>query len=453
VSADAADDLRRALDALEPRAFAVEIEAGIRELYPICRSVTGDGVRRSLRVLQRIAPIELHEVPSGTQVFDWVVPREWTFRAARLVGPTGELVLDAAKSNLHVLNYSAPFKGRVTLEELQKHLHSLPEKPSLVPYRTSYYREDWGFCLSDAQRSRLAPGLYEVDIDTTLADGALTYGELVVRGALDAEVLVSTHVCHPSLANDNCAGMVMCATIARLLYATRPRYSYRFLFAPGTIGAITWLALHERDAKRIAHGLTAACVGGAGRFTYKRSRRGSAEIDRAAAHVLAHCGEEHEVRDFAPYGYDERQYCSPAFDLAVGSLTRTPYGEFPEYHTSADDLSFVRPDKVVGTLRRYLEVLEVLEGNGTYVNLSPRCEPQLGRRGLFGAMGGRNDATANEMALLWVLNLSDGTRSLLDVAERARMPFREIRRAARALERAGLLAQTEGVHRTEGMKR
>jgi aminopeptidase-like protein len=436
---DAAEDLRRAADGLDARGLGAELHGVVRELYPICRSITGEGLRRSLRILQRLAPLELREVPTGTQVFDWVVPREWTFRSARLIAPTGEVVADAARLNLHVLNYSAPFRGKVGLEELQAHLHSLPDKPSLVPYRTSYYKESWGFCLSEEQRQRLQPGEYEVEIDTALADGSLTYGELVVPGAQPDEVLISTHCCHPSLANDNCAGMAMCAEIARLLCGMRPRYTYRFLFVPGTIGAIAWLALNEKRARRIAHGLVAACVGDSGRLTYKRSRRGSAEIDRAVAHVLAHSGQEHEIRDFVPYGYDERQYCSPGFDLAVGSLTRTPYGEYPEYHTSADDPGLVKPEKLVDTLRRYLEVLEVLEGNRAYLNLSPKCEPQLGKRGLYQSVGGQSHAVASQMAMLWVLNQSDGTRTLLDVAERSKLAFPELRRAAEALARAGLL--------------
>lgn len=436
---DAALDLRRAIDTLDEPALGAQMHALVRELYPICRSITGEGLRQSLRLLQRVAPIELHEVPSRTQVFDWQVPREWTFRSARLTGPGGEVVVDAARSNLHVLNYSAPFRGRVPLAELQKHLHSLPDKPALVPYRTSYYREDWGFCLSDEQRLRLPAGDYLVEIDTSLAAGSLTLGEAVVPGAQDDEVLISTHCCHPALANDNCAGMAMCATLARIMGALRPRYTYRFLFVPGTIGAIAWLALNEARARRIRHGLVAACVGDGGRLTYKRSRKGDAEIDRAVAHVLGTSGQDHEIRDFTPYGYDERQYCSPGFNLAVGSLTRTPYGEYPEYHTSADDPDLVKPEKMADTLRRYLETFEVLEGNRAFVNLAPMCEPQLGKRGLYGSIGGQSHAAATQMAMLWVLNLSDGTRSLLEVAERARLPFAEVHRAAVALEGAGLL--------------
>jgi aminopeptidase-like protein len=438
---DAAEDLRQAAAGVDAQALGAELHELVRELYPICRSITGEGLRRSLRILQRMVPLELREVPTGTRVFDWVVPKEWTFRSARLRAPGGELILDAQRLNLHVLNYSKPFRGKVSLEELQRHLYSLPHRPSFVPYRTSYYKEDWGFCLSEQQRQTLRPGEYEVEIDTELADGSLTYGEIVVPGSQDDEVLISTHCCHPSLANDNCAGMAMCAALARLLRGMKPRYSYRFLFVPGTIGAIAWLARNEQRASRIAHGLVAACVGDAGRLTYKRSRRGDAAIDRAVVHVLSHCGQDHEVRDFSPYGYDERQYCSPGFDLPVGSLTRTPYGEYPEYHTSADDPGLVKPEKLVDTLCRYLNVFEVLEGDRAFVNLSPKCEPQLGKRGLYAPVGGQSHAAAKQMAMLWVLNLSDGKHALLEIAERARMPFADIDRAARALHAAGLLAE------------
>jgi aminopeptidase-like protein len=437
---NAAGELRAAIDAVDPATLGAELHAGMRELYPICRSITGDGLRASLRLLQRWAPLELHEVPTGTRVFDWEVPREWNLRSARLWGPDGELIADAARLNLHLLNYSVPFRGTVGLDELQAHLHSLPEAPELVPYRTSYYREAWGFCLADSVRRRLRPGDYRVEIDTTLADGSLSYGELFLPGREEREVLISTHCCHPSLANDNCAGMVMCAALARVLSGMERRYGYRFLFVPGTIGAITWLALNEERTSRIAHGLVAACAGDAGMLTYKRSRRGDAEIDRAVIQVLRHSEKEHRIRDFTPYGYDERQYGSPGFDLPVGSLTRTPYGEYPEYHTSADEPSLVKPEKLADTFRRYLEAFEVLEGNETYRNLQPKCEPQLGKRGLYGLVGGQSHAAAFQMAMLWVLNMSDGSKSLLEVAERSGVPFPELRRAAEALERGGLLA-------------
>jgi aminopeptidase-like protein len=438
---DAALEIGRLAGSLDADRLGGEMHALVRELYPVCRSITGEGLRLSLRTLGRLAPLELHEVPSGTQVFDWVVPKEWNLRAARLTAPDGTVIADADRLNLHVLNYSVPFRGKVPLEELQRHLHSIPEKPDLVPYRTSYYKEEWGFCLAHRDRARLSPGSYEVLIDTTLASGSLTYGELALPGASADEVLVSVHCCHPSLANDNLSGMALAATLARLLNGLPLRYTYRFVFAPGTIGAITWLARNEHRTARIRHGLVVACVGDGGHLHYKRSRRGDAEIDRAVAHVLRHGGEPYELRDFTPYGYDERQYCSPGFDLPVGSLTRTPHGEYPEYHTSGDDPALVKPDRLVHSLRAYLAVLQILEGNRRYLNLSPRCEPQLGKRGLYGTIGGQSHAAADQTSMLWVLNQSDGRKSLLDVAERAQLPFPDVYAAARALEAAGLLAE------------
>jgi aminopeptidase-like protein len=440
---DAAEAIRRRIEALDVPAVGARMHGLVRELYPICRSITGDGVRRSLRVLQGLAPLELHEVPTGTAVFDWEVPKEWNLRRATLRGPDGEIVADSDRLNLHVLNYSVPHRARVGLDELQRHLHSLPDQPALVPYRTSYYREDWGFCIADDVRRLLAPGLYEVDIDTTLEDGSLTYGELVVRGMSDEEVLVSAHCCHPALANDNLSGMVLVGMLGQILSSLSPRYTYRFLVAPGTIGAIAWLALHEATATRIRHGLVAACVGDRGPMTYKRSRRGNADIDRAVMLVLARSGQTHQIRDFTPYGYDERQYCSPGFDLPVGSLTRTPHGEYPEYHTSGDSPDLVDPSRLAESLVRYLEVFEVLEGNRRYENLLPKCEPRLGKRGLYGTVGGQSHADDWQMSLLWVLNLCDGRHALLEVAERSGLPFTSVRRAAQALESAGLLRAVE----------
>jgi aminopeptidase-like protein len=326
------------------------------------------------------------------------------------------------------------------LAELRQHLHTLPEHPDWIPYRTSYYAEQWGFCASQRLVDSLPDGDYQVCVDTTLADGHLTYAEHLVPGRTEDEVLVSCHVCHPSLANDNLSGIAVATRLGRMLGRSRPRYSYRFLFIPGTIGSITWLARNEDRVGRIRHGLVLACVGDPGGFTYKRSRRGDAEVDRAVAHVLERSGRAHRVVDFSPYGYDERQFCSPGFDLPVGCLSRTPYAAYPEYHTSADDLDLVRPEHLQESLEVAWEVLQVLEGNRRYLNLSPKGEPQLGKRGLYGSIGGRSDAEERQMAMLWVLNLSDGDHTLLDVADRARLPFSVVADAARELERVGLLA-------------
>ncbi len=411
----------------------------ITAAYPICRSITGDGVRRTLRMIQERIPLEIREVPTGTQVFDWTVPKEWNIRGAWIKDPSGEKIVDFQDCNLHVLNYSVPVHEKLPLAELKKHLFTLPDKPDLIPYRTSYYKEAWGFCLRHRTLESLPEGEYEVLIDSTLADGSLTYGECLLPGDSEREVLLSTHVCHPSLCNDNLSGIAVMTELARELQARpRRRYSYRFLFIPGTIGSITWLALNE---VKIDHGLVAANLGDPGRFHYKKSRRGNAEIDRAVLAVLKASGEPFGVEEFVPFGYDERQYCSPGFNLAVGSLTRTPYGRYPEYHTSADNLDFVKPEALEGSLRTYLAVMGVLEGNRRYRNLNPNCEPQLGRRGLYRTLGGDESGRARELALLWVLNLSDGEHSLLDVTERSGMSFAVIREAADALLEVGLLEE------------
>jgi aminopeptidase-like protein len=421
--------------------IGVEMHRLMTELYPICRSITGDGLRTSLRILQKHIPLELHEVPSGTQVFDWTVPREWNIRDAYVKDTRGEKVIDFQRSNLHVVNYSVPIHEKIPLERLKQHLHSIPEQPDWIPYRTSYYKEYWGFCLPHRTLEALEEGEYEVTIDSSLKAGHLTYGEYYLKGETDDEILISSHSCHPSLCNDNLSGMALATFLAKHLTTLELRYSYRFLFIPGTIGSITWLTLNESQVPKIKHGLVVACVGDPGKLTYKKSRRGSAEIDRAVMHVLKYSGQDYEVVDFTPYGYDERQYCSPAFNLAVGSLTRTPHGRYPEYHTSADDLGLVQPAYLADSLVKYLAVLDILENNKKYRNNNPKCEPQLGRRGLYAAFGGRKDASQYEMAMLWVLNYSDGAHDLLEIAERSDFEFQVIRGAAEALLKNNLLEE------------
>jgi aminopeptidase-like protein len=409
----------------------------VRELFPICRSITGDGLRRTLRRLQDFIPLELHEVASGTPVFDWTVPHEWNITDAWIADGSGRRVVDFRQHSLHVMSYSVPVRARMSLTELRPHLHTLPDHPEWIPYRTSYYREAWGFCLSQRTLDALQEGEYEVVIESSLAPGSLTLGECVLPGETTDELFFSVHCCHPSLANDNLAGMAVATFLARTLTTSPRRHTIRFLFIPGTIGSITWLALHEREASRIRGGLVLSCLGDAGRFNYKRSRRGNAVVDRAVEQVLRQGG-EHGISDFVPYGYDERQYCSPGFDLPVGCLTRTPNGRYPEYHTSADDPDFVRAEALEESLETCLRIVELLDRNATYVNLNPKCEPQLGRRGLYRSTGGQQLA-GYELALLWVLNQSDGGRSLIDITERSGLPFDVVRRAADALEQAGLL--------------
>lgn len=413
----------------------------IKELYPICRSITGEGVRATLRVIQKHIPLEIKEVPSGTKVFDWTVPLEWNVSDAYVMNRAGKRVIDFQSHNLHLMSYSLPVRKKMSLEELRPHLFSLPTHPEWIPYRTSYYKENWGFCVRHADLEKLLDDEYDVVIDSTIQTGFLTYGEAYLPGEVSDEVLVSCHVCHPSMCNDNLSGITVAVKLAETMAARSRRYSYRFLFIPGTIGSITWLAQNQQTVFRIRHGIVVTGVGDAGNVTYKKSREGNAEIDRAMTHVLRHSGEAHSIIDFFPYGYDERQYCSPGFNLPVGCLMRTPHGQYPEYHSSADNLDFIRPESLSRSYAHCLQVFELLEGNRVYVNQSPKCEPQLGRRGLYRAVAGQQENQSRELALLWVLNMSDGRHALLEIADRAGLPFCQIQSAAEALVVAGLLKE------------
>ncbi len=432
--------VRALLTALSPEKIGSEAYRVVEDLYPICRSITGDGLRATLRYLQNDMPLELVEVPTGAEVFDWTVPREWNITDAYVKDSTGTRVIDFVRSNLHVVNYSVPVHQTMSLAELRPHLHTLPEQPGAIPYRTSYYKETWGFCLAHSDLLALQDGEYEICIDSSLEDGHLTYGELLLPGDTEDEVLISAHACHPSLANDNLSGLAVASRLAKYLGPRKLRYSYRFVFAPGTIGAITWLARNQAATARIKHGLVLTGLGDPGVSTYKRSRRGDAEIDRVLAAVLVAADDGSSIVDFTPFGYDERQYCSPGFDLPVGCLMRTPWGRYPEYHTSGDNLDFVRPAALADSFFKLLSAIAILEENRTYVNQSPYGEPQLGKRGLYRHLGGDSETQVDEQALLWVLNGSDGRQSLLDIATRAGLPFESISRAAGVLAEHDLLS-------------
>ena len=432
-------DLRRDMDFAEA---GRDMCAFMAELFPICRSITGQGVRDTLARIGAHIDLQVHEIPTGTQVLDWTVPREWNIRAAHVADPSGRTVIDFGDSNLHVVGYSVPVRKTIPLAELKRHLFSLPDHPDWIPYRTAYYAETWGFCMRHRDLEALEEGDYEVVIDSTLEDGSLTYGECFLPGDLEEEILIHCHTCHPSLANDNLSGIALATFLAKHLRELPTRYSYRFLFLPGTIGAIAWLGQNQDHVDRIRHGLVVCCVGDPGAFTYKQSRRSNADIDRAVEYVLSQRATPYGILEFEPWGYDERQYCSPGFDLPVGSLTRSRNGAYPEYHTSADDLDLVVPEAIGESLEVYLDVLDVLEHDRPYRNLSPKGEPQLGRRGLYPSIGGQQ-AKERQLALLWVLNLSDGNHGLLDIAVRSRLPFAELRWAVEALTEHGLLAPPE----------
>ncbi len=414
----------------------------VRELYPICRSITGAGVRQTLAIAGRRIPLQVHEVPSGKPVFDWEVPQEWNIRDAYIGTADGRRVVDFRESNLHIVSYSEPVRARMPLAELRPHLHSLPDAPDRIPYRTSYYRRNWGFCLRHRDLMALPDGEYDVCIDSDLQAGSLTYAECFLPGESTEEVIVSTHVCHPSLANDNASGIAVACELAAALAQSARRYSYRFIFIPGTIGAITWLAENEASVGRIAHGLVIGLLGDPGPLTYKRSARGDAAVDRAAVHVVKTLDSRSRVEDFSPYGYDERQFCSPGFNLPVGRLTRSANGAYPEYHSSGDDLKLVQAQYLAESLCAAARIVQALDSDARYVNTAPKCEPQLGKRGLYRVTGGQSPS-GREHALLWILNQADGRRSLLDIAERAGMPFTVIRSAADELLHAGLLRAAE----------
>jgi aminopeptidase-like protein len=429
-----------ALESIARTSVGREAFALAEKLFPLCRSLTGDGVRETLRIVSEIVPFEIHEIPSGTSVFDWSIPDEWNIRDGWIKNPRGEKIVDFREHNLHVLQYSVPVHRKLPLAELKKHLFTLPDRPDWIPYRTSFFDRNWGFCLRHSDLLELEEGEYEVRIDASLAAGHLTYGEYYLPGDSTDEVLIYSHCCHPSLANDNLSGLALLTLLARELQHERRRLSYRFVLAPGNVGAIAWLALNESRTARLRHGLVLACVGGPGDVHYKKSRRGNAVVDRAAALVLRESGHRFHLRDFSPYGYAERQFCSPGFNLPVGCFMRTPHGEFPEYHTSADNLDYLQPEFLDDSWAKLREIVRVLDGNRTFLNQNARCEPRLGARGLYSSVGGDVGRKDWEMALLWLLNLSDGDHSLLDIAERSGVRFPLLETAADALERCGLLA-------------
>ena len=409
-------------------------------LYPLCRSLAGDGVRETLAIIGEHLPLTVHQVPSGTPLYDWKAPQEWIIREAYIADRSGNRVVDFARHNLHVVNFSIPMRTRMPFSTLKEHIHTLPDQPDLIPYRTCYHAEGWGFCMTHSEFLAIQDGDYDVVIDAERRDGFLTFGEFVHPGKTDETFILSAHLCHPSLANDNCSGLALLARLGEVLQSRSTRLTYRLLFGPATFGALAWLQQNEAHLGLVRHGLVLSCVGDAGGPNYKRSRRGNAEIDRIMGNVLAGCANA-TMHDFWPYGYDERQFCSPGFNLPVGMFQRSLYGTFPEYHTSADNLDFIKPEYLDQSFNMIMQAIEIAERNWRPVNTSPKGEPQLGRRGLYGSTGGDRRAAQNAMALLWVLNLADGEHSILDMAERAKLPFAALADGADRLRDAGLLIE------------
>ncbi len=414
----------------------------IRELYPLTRSITGDGVRTTLQRVADVVPMEIHEVPTGTKVLDWEIPREWNIRDAFIRNESGEKIVDFRNSNLHVVSYSTPVHETLTRDQLLPHLHSDPEKPEWIPYRTSYYSEGWGFCVSDKQLQQIPDGSYEVVIDSTLEPGNLTYGEVAIPGRTDEQCIFYTHICHPSLCNDNLSGIAVCAYLAKWLQDRDNHFTYRVIFAPGTIGSITWLAQNRETLPSVRHGLVLALLGDGGPLHYKQTRTGDAEIDRIMQAYLSAEQRDSQVSAFSPWGYDERQFGSPGFALPVGRLTRSAEEGYPEYHTSADNLELVSATALAAALSATRDIVEILESNHRYRNLAPHGEPQLGRRGIYRDTGG---AASPELqrALLWVLSLSDGDHDMVEIYRRSALQYKTLLRAVELLTGSGLLEKID----------
>lgn len=428
----------------------------VNELFPICRSITGDGVRKTLSIIKKHVPLEIHEIPSGTKVFDWMVPNEWNIKDAYVKNSQGEKIIDFKNSNLHLVSYSIPVNKKVSINELKEHLHTIPEHPDWIPYRTSYYTENWGFCTTHAQLNQLTDDEYEVFIDSKKHKGSLTYGEFFLPGKSDDEVLFSCYICHPSMCNDNLSGIALVTFLAKFLQQKKLLHSYRFLFIPETIGAISWLYFNQKHIHKIKQGMVVTCVGDRGKSIYKKSRYNTALIDRIVEKVLRESNEPYEIIDFTPMGSDERQFSSPGFNLAIGSLMRSTYRNFPEYHTSKDDLNFITPECLENSYKKYLKTVILLENENELdlennevqkefspehiycLNLNPKCEPNLGKRGLYRLIG-NNEIGINEEAVFWVLNYSDGKNSLLEISSKSKIDYKIIEKTAELLENKNLI--------------
>ncbi len=411
-------------------------------LYPLHRSLCGLGTRQTLDVLSELLPLDIRQVASGTQVFDWRVPDEWHVRDAWIGDADGQRVVDYRRSNLHVLAHSRAVRRRMRWSELREHVYTLPEYPDWIPYRTAYYQDRWGFCLTHRQfleLERRPDAELEVVIDATLQPGYLNYAECFLPGESDSEILVSTHICHPSLANDNLSGIAVATYWARWLAERPRRHGYRFVFVPATLGPLVWLRDNLPGLHRIRQVLVLALLGDPGPLTYKRSRDGNAPLDAVMEHLLFHGTARGTMRPFTPLGYDERQYAAPGFGLPTSCLMRTPPGEYPQYHSSADDLTLVCREALLDSLQVCRQFSRVLDSDRTCRNLQPFGEPQLGRRGLVSSHGTREANESLRAALLWTLNLADGRGTLLDIARRSGLPFFQIQEAAELLGRHALL--------------
>jgi len=418
------------------------IEKYFDKLWGINRSLTGNGNRETLKILSELVDLEISEIPSGTQCFDWTVPPEWNVKEAWIKDSRGNSIVDFRKNNLHLLGYSEKFNGKLNLERLKNHLYSLPEQPDVIPYLTTYYNRRWGFCLSDNQLKTLKEDIYEVYIDSELnPNGSMTIAEAVLKGETDTEILLSTYICHPSMANNELSGPLVTAFIYKELNTKKHRrYTYRLLFHPETIGIICYLSMHGNQLKeKLAAGYVLTCIGDPGKFTYKKSRQGNSLADRAAELVLGQTEKEFIIEEFFPTGSDERQFCSPGFNLPVGSLMRTRYGKYKEYHTSADNKEFISFEAMEKSVQKYLEIIFLIENNFVYENRFPYCEPHLGKRDLYPTLGSQKDTTDYINSIMWILNLADGSNDIIAIAKRSKINFETLIMAAEKLSEKGLI--------------
>lgn len=421
-----------------------EIHDLCRRLFPICRSITGDGVRQTFHILREYLPeLKTFEVPTGEKCFDWEIPNEWNIRDAYIIAPNGEKIVDFKKSNLHIVNYSAPFDGEIELAELQKHLYSLPEQPDAIPYITSYYKERWGFCITENQRQKLENGKYKVVIDSDLKPGNLTYGEIILKGESEREIFLSTYICHPSMANNELSGIAVTTFLVRWLNSLENRkFTYRVVFVPETIGSIVYLSRNLEALKsNVFAGYVLTCIGDERAYSYLSSRAENTPSDKIALHVLQNLHPEFKKYSFLDRGSDERQYCSPNVDLPMASLMRTKYGEYPEYHTSHDDLNLVTPNGLLGGFSVVKKCLECLEREEK-LRMAVCGEPQFGRRGIYPTLGERDNKQKTK-ALLDFSAYADGTLTLSEIAEKINLPMWELFDIVEKLKEEKLLVNAD----------
>jgi len=423
-----------------------EIDSYLKRLFPICRSITGPGNRETLRILQELIPLTIYEIPSGTTVYDWTVPDEWSITDAWIATADGKRIVDFKDNNLHVVGYSEPVNGLFSWEDIASHLHIHPRIPDAIPYRTSYYYRTWGFCVTQAQYQELEQlkGPFEVVIDSELRPGSLSYGELLIPGRYSREVLLSTYICHPSMANDNLSGMVLTAFLAReLMNRGGLNYNYRIIFVPETIGAIAYCAVNEPMMKQILQGFVITCVGGPGQYGYKQSFNPHHSINKVIEQVFKEEGIDYIVYPFDIHGSDERQYSSLGLRMNIASITKDRYYEYPYYHTSLDNMNFIQPESISRTLDIYLKVLLKLDNEKFYKNLYPNCEIMLSKHGLYPLTGGGQTPIVNgrdELDLiLWLLFLSDGLTGIYQIANQLDIEESLIISIAQKLNNAGIL--------------